>query len=348
MLAGFLHGSRDVRIRAIPCPTPQRAEVLLRVRRVGICGSDIHYYQHGRCGAFVPTRPFILGHEFVGVVEELGAEVDRFVIGDRVVANPATSCGQCESCKSGRANLCPFVVMLGSANTTPPTNGAFAEYVVIAEHQCHRLTDEVTDAVAALTEPLSVALHAIHRADGVSGKQVLIAGAGPIGATIAVAARAYGASLIVISEPNDCRRGMALNLGIEHTLDPEERAFVDQAIMLSGGGFDIAFEASGAVPAVRQCFDVVCRGGSIVQIGTVRGNGVALPVNDLMTREISLIGTFRYSDEFAEAIRLLFARRVQLDQLITATFPLQELPQAMETACNSNDSIKVQVVAGER
>src|SRR5262245_43744798 len=118
MLAGVLYGSRDVRLETVACPAPQSGQVLLKVRRAGICGSDVHYFTHGRCGAFVPTRPFILGHEFVGVVERLGEEVSRLHVGDRVVVNPATSCGHCEQCKSGRSNLCAEVTMLGSASTT--------------------------------------------------------------------------------------------------------------------------------------------------------------------------------------------------------------------------------------
>ena len=346
MLAGVLHGSRDIRLETVPEPEPSPGHVVLRVRRAGVCGSDVHYFSHGRCGAFVPTRPFILGHEFVAVVEHRGAGVEQLSAGDRVVINPAASCGQCEACKSGRANLCSNTRMLGSASTTPPTDGAFAEYVAVAAHQCHPLPQTLQDEAVAMVEPLSVVLHALRRDGGIAGARVLVAGAGPIGVMTVLAARALGASLIAVSEPADRRRWRALKLGADHTLDPRDDTFLEQARSISDGGFDVALEASGAPPAVRQCIASVRRGGSVVQIGTVSTNNVSLPVNDIMVREIAFLGTFRYADEFPKAIRLLAAGRIDLGDLVTATYPLSELPQAMATACDGEQSLKVQLVVG--
>lgn len=343
MRAGVLYGSRDVRLETAPCPAPTAGQVLLRIRRAGICGSDIHYYNHGRCGAFVPTRPFILGHEFVGIVERLGDGISQLALGDRVVVNPAGSCGQCESCKLGRANLCPHVTMLGSASTAPPTNGAFADYVAVAANQCHRISDAITDDLAALAEPLSVVLHAIHRVGGVAGNRVLIVGGGPIGAIAALVARSYGATQVAVSEPNDQRRTLAKSFGVDECFNPMEKDFVEQAKSASNGGFDVVMEASGNTIAVRQCFDVVRRGGRVVQIGTVGGNDATLPVNDIMVREISLIGTFRYAAEFSEAIRVLEGGNIPLHRLVTSIHPLTDIGLALDTACRGADSLKVQI-----
>lgn len=344
MLAGVLYGRRDLRLETVSRPTLDVGQVLLHVRRAGICGSDVHYFVHGRCGAFVPTRPFILGHEFVAVVEQVGAKVVWPPVGQRVVVNPAASCGQCEACKSGRANLCSHVIMLGSASTTPPTDGAFAEYVVVPAHQCYALPESLEDSAGAMMEPLSVALHAIHRASGVAGARVLIFGGGPIGLLTALAARAFGASMIVMSEPLESRRTTSLTLGVDDTIDPGEEEFLEQAVTISDGGFDVVFEASGAPAAVQASLGTVRRGGKIVQIGTVGGTDVALPVNDLMVREMSLLGTFRYANEFPDAIRLVAAGRISVDGLVTGVFPLAEIPRALDSASTNREGLKVHVI----
>jgi 2-desacetyl-2-hydroxyethyl bacteriochlorophyllide A dehydrogenase len=233
--------------------------------------------------------------------------------------------------------------MLGSASTTPPTNGAFAEYVVVPAHQCFAIPESMSDSDAAMMEPLSVALHAIHRAGGVAGQRVLVSGGGPIGLLTARVARAFGAALVVVSEPSEIRRRLAAELVADDVTDPTGIGFVDHAIPLSKGGFDVVFEASGAAAAVRSSFDVVRRGGTVVQIGTVGTNDVSLPVNDLMVREINLLGSFRYADEFPEAIRLVASRRIGFDGIVTSIFPFSELHQALEVAAGSPEALKVHI-----
>jgi len=348
MLAGVLYGERDLRVEAAEQPEPGFGKVLLRVRRVGICGSDVHYYRHGRCGSFVPSRPFILGHEFVAIVESIGSGVQQLLVGERVVVNPARSCGRCEDCISGRGNLCRHVVMLGSGSTTPPTNGAYAEYVVVDAHQCHPIPDTLEDGVAAMMEPLSVVLHAIHRAGSLSCARVLIIGGGPIGLLTAVAAQAFGASVVAVSEPSPERRNLAEAMGADHVLDPGSADVNERASRFSDGGFDKVFEASGTEPAVLDAISMVRRGGTIVQIGTVGHNHVTIPVNDIMLREISLLGTFRYANEFTAAIRLAASRRIEkLPSFVTGVYPLEEVQQAMNRACEGDDALKVQMVVSD-
>lgn len=343
MLAGVLHGSRDIRVEEVPRPLPTSGMLLLRVRRAGVCGSDIHYYSHGYCGGFVPTRPFVLGHEFVATVEETGPDVDSFLAGDRVVVNPASSCGHCDACRSGRCNLCRCVVMLGSASTTPPTDGAFAEFIVAPARQCYAVPETMSDSDAAMMEPLSVVLHAIARAGGIAGARVLVCGGGPIGLLAARASRAFGAAIVAVSEPNQERRKLAERLAIEIALDPSAPSFTDEVLAASDGGFDVVLEASGAPPAISGAFNTVRRGGVIVQIGTVAGNQVSVPVNDLMVREISLVGTFRYADEFPQAIRLVANGRIDFDGLVTATLPFDQVPQALEVAATNPSALKIHI-----
>jgi len=343
MKAAVLHGSKDLRIEDRPVPALMPGMVLLRVRRAGICGSDLHYFEHGYCAAFVPDRPFVLGHEFTADVVETAVGVDQVAAGQRVTVNPARSCGFCESCKSGRPNLCRKVIMLGSASTKPPTDGAFAEYVMVRADQCHLLPADMEDGVGAMIEPFAVALHAVKRAGAVSGKRVMVAGGGTIGLLTAVAARAYGATPVAVSDIVPERRKLALNFGADHSLDPVAGDLNEQVRELTRDGFDVIFEASGARSALRQAFDLVRPGGTIVQIGTLGTDDVPLPANLLMNRELQFLGSMRYGNVFGEAIRLAESGRVNLRPLLTAVFPFSEISKAMQVAGDKTQALKVQV-----
>jgi L-idonate 5-dehydrogenase len=317
--------------------------VRLRVRRAGICGSDLHYFEHGSCGVFVPTRPFVLGHEFAAEVAALGDGVDGLTVGDRVTANPARACGVCDHCKGGRGNLCRRTIMLGSASTTPPTDGAFAEFVVVRADQCHPLPSGLDDGAGAMLEPLAVALHAVKRAGTVSGRRVLVTGGGPIGVLVALTAKAFGAVPVAVSDVVEGRRATARTLGVEATLDPMSPRLADEVRELAGEGFDVVFEASGAKAALRQAFDQVRPGGTIVQIGTLGTEDIPLPANQLMVREINLVGSMRYGNVFGEAIRLVESGRINVRGLISDVRPLADVAEALRVASGKSAVLKVQL-----
>jgi L-idonate 5-dehydrogenase len=343
MLAAVLETAKTIRIEREPVPEVKAGMVLLRVRRAGICGSDLHYFEHGFCGAFVPTRPFVLGHELAAEIVAVGEGVSDLRVGLRVTANPARACGACDYCRAGRGNLCRDTIMLGSASTTPPTNGAFADYVVVRADQCHALPDSVDDATGAMLEPFAVALHAVKRAGSVAGKRVLVTGGGPIGLLVAMTARLFGAVPVALSDPLESRRATALRHGVDLGLDPAEPRIADLVRELAGDGFDIAFEASGARAAIRQTFDLMRPGGTIVQIGTIGTADVPLPVNQLMVREINLIGSMRYGNLFPEAIRLVAGGRIDLGALVSAVLPLDRAAEAMLVAGAKDTAMKVQL-----
>ncbi len=343
MSAGVLHGAKDLRLQQVAPPELRPGMVLLRVRRGGICGSDMHYYEHGYCGAFVPSRPFILGHEFTADVAAVAGDVQAPAVGARVTVNPARACGYCDYCKAGRGNLCRQTIMLGSGSTTPPTDGAFAEFVTVRADQCHVLPPHLHDGLGAMMEPFAVALHAVKQAGSVAGKRVLVTGGGPIGLLVMLTARAFGATPVALSDLVEGRRHTALKLGADVALDPAAKHLPEQARELTGDGFDVIFEASGAPPALRQAFDLVRPGGTIVQIGTLGTAEVPLPANQLMVRETRLVGSFRYGNVFGEAIRLAASGRVSLEPLISEVFPLAQLPQAMQRAFAKDDVLKVQI-----
>jgi L-idonate 5-dehydrogenase len=250
MRAFILHGKEDLRRGELPTPEAQRVQVLVKVRRVGICGSDVHYFNHGRVGNFVPKRPFALGHEFAGEVVASGQGVAGFSTGDRVVIDPSQPCGQCRHCRSGRYNLCENMRYFGSASCDPHLDGGFAEFVAVPARNCHFMPDAMTWGEAAMLEPLSVALHAAQRAGNLAGTSVFVAGGGAIGQLIALAARAFGAAQVALGDLAEFPRRFALEQGADAALDPADAASEQHALDLSGGGFDVVFEAAGSTHAL--------------------------------------------------------------------------------------------------
>jgi L-idonate 5-dehydrogenase len=343
MTAAVLHGARDVRVEPYPRPELAPGQALLRVRRVGMCGSDLHYFEHGYCAGFVPTRPFVLGHELAAEVAAVGDGVSGLPLGTRVAVNPARACGACEACTGGRRNLCSRTIMLGSASTRPPTDGAFAELVAVRADQCHPLPASLDDGAGALIEPLAVALHAVRRAGPLAARRVLVSGAGTIGLLAAMAARASGASSVVSCDLSASRRARALRLGADHALDPADAALAERARELAGDGFDVVVEAAGAPASLGRAFELVRPGGTIVQVGTLGAADVPLPANQLMNRELQLVGSFRYGDEFKDAIGLVASGAVRVDELVSEVFPLAEAALALARAADTGAVIKVQI-----
>ena len=343
MKAVVLHGANDLRLENFLMPELLPGMVLIRIKRVGICGSDLHYFEHGYCGSFVPSRPFILGHELTGEVVAVNGDTTLPAPGSRVTVNPARACGLCEYCKSGRVNLCRNTIMLGSGSTNPPTNGAMAEYVSVRADQCHLLPEGLDDGFGAMIEPLAVALHAVKRSGSVSGKTILVTGGGTIGLLTALAAKALNASRVAVSDIVPERRKYALDSGVDLVLDPTEKNLDGKIKEITGDGFDVVFEASGAGAALRQAFQLVKPGGTIVQIGTLGTENVPLPANQLMVKEIQFLGSFRYANVFDEAIRLVSSGKIDLGPFITGILPLHDVNKAMHLAADKVHALKVQL-----
>lgn len=343
MKAVVLYGAKDIRLENFRMPDMLPGMALLRIKRVGICGSDLHYFADGYCGSFIPTRPFILGHELTAEVVALSDVTSSLLsIGSRVTVNPARACGSCDYCKSGRGNLCRKTIMLGSGSTNPPTDGAMAEFVSVRADQCHLLPDEMDDGIGAMIEPLAVALHAVKRTN-VSGKRVLVTGGGTIGLLTALTAKAFGAVPVAVSDIAAERRKSAIKCAVNIALDPSEKNMIEKVKEITGDGFDVIFEASGARQALRQAFDLVKPGGTIVQIGTLDTEDIPLPANQVMVKEIQFVGSFRYGNVFDEAIRLVISGRIDLRPFITGILPLSDTAKAMHLAADKEHSLKVQL-----
>ena len=342
MKAFVLHGAKDIRQEEVSRPAPGPGEVLVAVRAAGICGSDLHYYAHGRCGNFIPTRPFILGHEFSGEVVALGEGVDTLPIGTRVAVDPSRACGQCKQCRQGRYNLCPKMLYYGTASVVPPRDGCYAEYVTAPARNCWPLPDGFEYAWGALLEPMSVAMHAVMRSGGVGGKTVLITGGGTIGQMILLTAVAFGASKVIVSDIKPFARDFAVKHGATGALDPTMPTLAEDAAKLSPGGFEVVFEAAGVAPALDQAIRLSAPGATVVQVGTLP-DGTAVPVNALLTKELQYVGSWRFANVFDRVIEMVTSGRIDPRPLITKIMPFDQLGDAIVQAGSGENVLKMQI-----
>ncbi|MFJ4171019.1 NAD(P)-dependent alcohol dehydrogenase [Paenarthrobacter sp. NPDC089714] len=317
----------------LPVPQLQPDQVLVQVAAVGVCGSDVHYFEHGRIGDFVVVHPLILGHELSGRIAAVGTAVDPVRIGERVAVEPQRPCRSCTQCKAGRYNLCPDMEFYA----TPPVDGAFAEYVAIQSDFAYAIPDSVSDDAGALIEPLSVGLWACQRAEVKPGSRVLIAGAGPIGIIAAQAARAFGATEIHITDIAEDRLAFALEHGATHALNVKTDS-------VEGLDVDAFIDASGAPAAVRAGIKAVGPAGRVILVG-LGADDVELPVSHIQNREIWLSGVFRYTNTWPLAIQLLADGKVDLDILVTGKFGLDEAEAALR-AGKETGQLKAMVYPG--
>lgn len=332
MRVSVLRGVGDVGLVERPVPRPGPGEVLVKVGSVGVCGSDVHYYEHGRIGPYVVDRPLVLGHEAGGEVAGVGADVRTHEVGQRVSVEPGVPCRSCTQCLSGRYNLCPDMRFFA----TPPYDGAFSEYVVMPAAFVHLVPDTVSDDAAGLIEPLSVGVWAARRAGVTAGSRVLVTGAGPIGLVCVQAALAHGATEVVVSDVNPHRLALARSLGAT-TIDATAGPIAD-----SGVEPDVLLECSGNAAATTAAVGVVARAGTVVLIG-MGGDELVLPLPRVQDREITLTGAFRYANTWPTAIALVAAGRVDLDVLVTGHFGLADVEAALTVARRDPTTVKAVV-----
>jgi L-iditol 2-dehydrogenase len=319
MRAAVLAEPGRIQMAERPIPTPGPGDVLIRVSSVGVCGSDTHYYRHGRVGSFVVDAPLVLGHEAAGTIVGVGDFVDPDRIGQRVSIEPQRPDPDTDETRSGRYNLCPHMRFFA----TPPVDGALCDYVTIGAGYAHRVPDSVSDDAAALCEPLSVGISAVRKAGIDGGSSVLITGAGPIGIMVAQVARAYGATDIVVSDPDESRRGQATAFGATAVVDPTAEPIGEM-------GVDAFIDASGAPSAVVDGIRAVRPAGTVVLVGS-GAESMELPTQLIQNRELMLTGVFRYANTWPTAIALVESGRVDLDAMVTAHFPLEKAAEALDS-----------------
>ncbi|GGJ67689.1 L-idonate 5-dehydrogenase [Deinococcus aquiradiocola] len=339
MKALVIHAAHDLRVQDLATPDPAGDEVRVRLGAGGICGSDLHYYGHGGVGDFRLREPMVLGHEVAGDVTAVGKRVTRVQVGDRVAVNPSRPCLHCGACLSGHSNLCPNMRFYGSAARYPHVQGAFAEEFLAREDQCEVVPDHLSYREAACAEPLAVTLHAASQAGPLLGQTVLVVGAGPIGALLAASARLAGSTAITVTDLQDAPLAVAARMGATRTVN----VTADDA----GSGYDVVFEASGSPAGLASALGAVRAGGRVVQVGMLPPGVTGAPLNPLISREVTLVGSFRFHREFAWAARLLADGRVDVTPILTASFPLSRAPEAFALAGDRSRAVKVTLTPDE-
>lgn len=336
-----IHAAKDLRIEET-APQPLGAgQVEIRLATGGICGSDLHYFNHGGFGAIRLREPMVLGHEVSGHITALGQGVTGLALGQLVAVSPSRPCHQCSYCQKAMFNHCLNMRFYGSAMPFPHIQGAFRQVLVADASQCVP-ADGLTAGEAAMAEPLAVCLHATRRAGPLLGKSVLVTGCGPIGILCILAARRAGADFIAATDLSDFTLGLARQAGVDVTLNTAQVPEALAAYTQDKGRFDVLYECSGAAPALIAAIPAMRPGGVIIQLGL--GGDMTLPVQAMTAKELSLRGSFRFHEEFATGVSLMQKGLIDVKPFITQTFPLSQALQAFQTAGDRSRAMKAQIV----
>lgn len=337
-LTCHIHASEDLRFTDIEPVAPGPHHVLVRLGAAGICGSDLHYYFHGKVGAFVIREPLTPGHEASGIVETVGSAVTRVAPGMKVAINPSHACGQCDYCRAGRDNLCRNMRFLGSASVFPHVQGMFRQHFLMHEQQLTPVDADISLGELAFAEPLSVALHGVNRAGELLGKTVLVTGGGTIGSLTVMAARLAGAARIIVCDIAERPLEVARSVGADETILTTQVAASELQDIA-----DVSLEAAGSAAALGTCLGATRRGGRIVQVGTLPAEGLHFPANSIMARELDYVGAFRFGREFDWSVQYLTNRRLDVRPLLSAQLPLAQAVEAFRLAADKSRSTKVQL-----
>jgi len=334
MKAAYLKEKENIIFKNIDKPEPGPNEVLVKVKSVGLCGSDMHYYKHGKIGDYVVEDPLILGHESAGEVEKIGEKVEGLKKGDRVAIEPGVPCGKCDYCRTGKYNLCPDVIFMA----TPPIDGAFAEFVTSPPEYLFKLPENVSFEEGAMVEPLAVGMNAAKKANIKLGDKVLILGAGAIGLVTLQAVKAAGAADITVTDLNELRLGKAINTGASTVINVENEEIPEPET------YDVVIETAGVKSTAQQALKLVKRGGRVVLVGLTPEGTFSFPVNQILDKELTVEGIFRYANLYQRAINLISSGMIDVDTLITDRFNFEDVDKAFVHADqNANKIIKLVV-----
>lgn len=330
---------KKVEIQERPIPVPRENEVLVKVEYVGICGSDLHYYEAGRIGDFVVEPPFVLGHEAGGTVVEVGANVTHLKVGDRVALEPGKTCGECEFCKQGKYNLCKDVVFFA----TPPVDGVFQEYVAHEAALCFKLPENVSTMEGALIEPLAVGMHAANQGGAHLGQIAVVTGAGCIGLVSLLALKAMGVDKVIVVDIVEKRLQKAMELGAYAVINGKEEDTVARLLELTDGkGIDLGIETAGSQITASQQIKAAKKGATIVFVGYSPSGEMTLPIGMALDKELTFKTIFRYRNIYPMAIEAVASGKINIKDIVTNYFELDDIQNALD-ACVNN---KAEIVKG--
>lgn len=325
--------------RAVPQPADN--EVLVKLEYVGICGSDMHYYETGRIGDYIVNPPFVLGHEPGGTVVEVGKEVKHLKPGDRVALEPGKTCGHCEFCREGKYNLCSDVVFFA----TPPVDGVFQEYVAHEADLCFKLPYNVDTMEGALIEPLAVGFHAANQGGAHAGQTAVVFGAGCIGLVSMMALKAEGVSKVYVVDIMQKRLDKALELGATAVINSKETDVLKEVERLTEGkGADLIIETAGMEITTRQAIHIARKGASIVLVGYSKSGEMTLPLSLALDKELTFKTVFRYRHIYPMAIEAVASGKVNLKGIVTNVFEFDDIQNAMDSSVRDKSNIVKSVV----
>lgn len=322
-------------------PEPKADEVLVKLEYVGICGSDLHYYETGAIGDYVVKPPFVLGHEPGGTVVEVGKNVTHLKVGDRVALEPGKTCGHCEFCKQGKYNLCPEVVFFA----TPPVDGVFQEYVAHEADLCFKLPENVSTLEGALIEPLAVGFHAAIQGDAHLGQKAVVMGAGCIGLVSMMALKARGVSEVYVVDIMEKRLEKAMELGASGVINGAREDVLERVKELTDNkGMDLVIETAGTEITTRQAIHMAKKGSVIVLVGYSKSGEMKLPMSLVLDKELTFKTVFRYRHIYPMAIDAVASGKVNLKGIVTNIFTLDEAQKAMDYSVNNKADIVKAVI----
>lgn len=341
MKVAVMHGIGKMGYVERPIPSVKDNEVLVKLEYVGICGSDLHYYETGRIGGYIVEPPFVLGHEPGGVVVEAGSAVTQLKVGDRVALEPGKTCGHCEFCRTGNYNLCADVVFFA----TPPYDGVFQEYVAHDADLCFKLPDEVSTLSGALIEPLAVGFHAAIQGEAKAGQTAVVTGAGAIGLVTLMALKYMGVSTIIVVDIMEKRLEKALEMGADFIINASQMNAVTRVMEITGGkGCDLAIETAGTEITTNQTIHMVKKGSNIVLVGYGKTGLMNLEMSLALDKEVTFKTVFRYRHIYPMAIQAAASGKINLEGIVTDYFDFGDIQNAMDSCVKNKADIVKAVV----
>jgi len=332
-----IHAAKDLRIEEHEITPPDAGQVQITMAMGGICGTDLHYYSHGGFGTIRLREPMVLGHEVAGHVTAIGEGVTGLNLGQLVSISPSRPCGKCRYCLEGTPNHCLDMRFYGSAMPFPHIQGAFRQQINVNAAQC-AVADGLTPGEAAMAEPLAVTLHATRRAGGMVGKSVLVTGCGPIGILSILCARRAGADHIVATDLSEFTLAMAKQVGADEVINMATTPDGLDKFTAEKGTFDVLYECSGAAPALAAGIHAMRPRGSVIQLGL--GGDMTIPMQTLTAKELSLLGSFRFHEEFFTGVSLMQKGLIDVKPLITHTVGLDEAETGFLLASDRSKAMK--------
>ena len=337
MRAVVLTGIRQMELADVPEPSIRTdSDVLLKVEMAGICGSDVHYYETGRIGSQIVEYPFIVGHECTATVKAVGREVTRVKVGDRVVVVPAIACNECDQCRIGRRNTCRNLRVLGCPGQA---SGCLCEYIVMPEDCCFPIGEKVTFAQGVLCEPLAIGLYAVKQACLLEGVDIAILGAGPIGLSCLVIAKAENANTCYVTEKVEERIKIAENIGATWVGNPNKEDIIKEILKRQPAGMDVVFECAGRQETIDQAVELLKPGGKLMLIGIPRTEEISFMIHQMRRKEITVINVRRQNECMQTSIDLIACGKIDVDFMLTHKFKLEQTEDAFDLVAGYGDGV---------